>query len=204
MVTFDSITCEVKINTNCRRNLLNISIVRQVPRGPRYQARDTINVAELIAMVSSTRFQRSCPDRANTAPFRRGRDEGWSCRRERRAWTSQSWLLSSWRLEGFRTRWGLLSWMDTQSEGEQGEVSGRAKSWTDAELPVDEASKRRHGACVMERRRRPFLRRLDPKDLFPIGWDNFKRNGYPWSNDWLNIAWKYSVSRSCVIGLHFR
>ena len=39
--------------------------------------------------------------------------------------------------------------MDTQSEGAQGEGSGRAKSWTGAELPVDEASKRRRGACVM-------------------------------------------------------
>lgn len=70
--------------------------------------------------------------------------------------------------------------MDTQSEGAQGEGSGRAKSWTGAELPVDEASWRlRH----VERRRRPFLRRLDPEDFLPIGQNNFKRNGYPWSND---------------------
>jgi len=39
--------------------------------------------------------------------------------------------------------------MDTQSEAAQNEVSGQAKSRTDAELPVDETSKRRRGACVM-------------------------------------------------------
>lgn len=44
--------------------------------------------------------------------------------------------------------------MNIQPEKAQGEVSGRAKSWMDAELPVDEASERRRGACVIRGRRR--------------------------------------------------
>ena len=89
-----------------------------------------------------------------------------------------------------------------------GGSTGR-RLWTSKELDRCRASCRRGVEKAswrlrhVERRRRPFLRRLDPEDFLPIGQNNFKRNGYPWSNDWLNIAWEYLVSRSCVIGLHF-
>lgn len=43
--------------------------------------------------------------------------------------------------------------MNIQPEKAQGEASGRAKSRTDAELPVDEASGKRRGACVKRERR---------------------------------------------------
>lgn len=163
---------------------------KYLERGPRYRARGAIDVAGLIAVVPSARFQRSCPER--TPPlFAAEETRGWSCRRERHAWTSQSWLPSSWRLEGFRTRRELLSWMDIQSEGAQGEV------WTSKEpnscrasyrRGVEKASRRlRHVGC----RRRPILRRLDPEDLPPIGQDSF--NGYPWPGDWLNIVRGYSI-----------
>lgn len=167
----------------------------QVPRSPWYQAGEgAIDVAGLIAVVSSARFQRNSPER--TPPFSAA--EGTWCdlvavyvRR-----TSMSRLLvtcSSRRLERFPTRRELLSWMVYTSEGEaQGEVL-----WTSKEPDRYRASCRRGVGKASRRlrhvgRRHPFLL-LDPEDLPPIGRVGFKCNDILGPGDWLDIVGKYSV-----------